>query len=183
MKALHTYDIGLAQLSNKTHEYEFELDNAFFKLFDQTLVNGGNLKADVILVKSELLLNFTFHIYGTVNLTCDRSLDTFDYPLDTTQTLHVRFGEEEVELDENVLQIKHDAQKINIAQHLFDFIGLAVPMKKLHPRFEQEDEDLVRDADENILIYSSSTAPENDPEGGDDDEPADPRFAALKKIK
>lgn len=182
MKALHHYDIGLAQLSNKTHEYEFGLDNAFFDLFDQNLVNGGNLEAKVTLAKSELLLNFTFHIFGTVNLTCDRSLDTFDYPIDTTQTLHVRFGEEELELDENVLQIKHDAQKINIAQHLFDFIGLAIPMKKLHPRFEQEDEDLVKDADENILIYSSSTAPEKDSDD-DDDEPADPRFAALKKIK
>ena len=88
---------------------------------------------------------------------------------------------EETELDENVIQIKHDAQKINIAQHLFDFIGLAIPMKKLHPRFEQEDADQVTDADENILIYSSSTAPAD--EDDDDDEPADPRFAALKKIK
>ena len=181
MKALHHFDIGLAQLSNKQHEFEFELGNAFFELFDQNLVNGGNLKAEVTLLKSELLLNFTIRIFGTVNLTCDRSLDTFDYPIGTTQTLHVRFGAEETELDENVIQIKHDAQKINIAQHLFDFIGLAIPMKKLHPRFEQEDADQVTDADENILIYSSSTAPAD--EDDDDDEPADPRFAALKKIK
>ena len=180
MKALHHYDIGLVQLSNKKHEFEFELGNAFFELFDQNLVNGGNLKADVSLVKSELLLNFTFHIYGTVNLTCDRSLDCFDYPIDTTQTLHVRFGAEEMELDENVIQIKHDAQKINIAQHLFDFIGLQIPIKKLKPEFQQEiDED---DSDNDILIYTSSTS-DDDSKDDDDDEPADPRFAALKKIK
>lgn len=181
MKALHHFDIGLVQLSNKQHEFDFELGDAFFGLFDQNLVNGGNLKAHVTLVKSELLLNFTIHIAGTVNLTCDRSLETFDYPIDTTQTLHVRFGAEETELDENVIQIKHDAQKINLAQHLFDFVGLAVPMKKLHPRFEQENADQVTDADENILIYTSATAPTD--EDDDNDEPADPRFAALKKIK
>jgi uncharacterized protein len=181
VKALYPYDIELVQLSNKRHEFDFVLDDRFFQLFDQSLVNGGNVKAHVTLDKSELLLNFTFHLSGTVKLTCDRSLDEFDYPLDTTQTLHVRYGEEETELDENVLQIRHDAQKINLAQHMFDFIGLAIPMKKLHPRFQQEDEEAVTDADENILIYSSSTAPENDPD--DDDEPADPRFAALKKIK
>ena len=181
MKALHHYDIGLAQLSNKQHEFQFELGNAFFELLDQNLVNGGNLKADVTLVKSELLLNFTFHIYGTVNLTCDRSLDTFDFPIDTTQTLHVRFGADEMELDENVFQIKHDAQKINIAQHLFDFIGLQIPIKKLKPEFQQEiDED---DSDNDILIYSSSTTPDEGSDDDDDDEPADPRFAALKKIK
>lgn len=180
MKAFNTYDIGLVKLSNKQHEFDFELSDAFFAMFDQNLVNGGNLKAHVVLNKSELLLNFTFHIKGTVRLTCDRSLDEFDYPIDTTQTLHVRFGNEEMELDENVLQIKQDAQKINIAQHLFDFIGLQIPMKKLKPEFQQEiDED---DSDADILIYTSSTAPDDDSDD-DDDEPADPRFAALKKIK
>ena len=165
MKALHTYDIGLAKLSNKKHEYDFELTDAFFAMFDQNLVNGGNLNAHVVLDKSELLLNFTFHIKGTVKLICDRSLDEFDYPIDTTQTLHVRFGEEEMELDENVVQIKQDAQKFNIAQHLFDFIGLQIPMKKLKPEFQQEiDED---DSDDDILIYTSSTAPENDDDDDD----------------
>ena len=182
MKGLHPYDIELVQLSNKRHEFDFGLDDRFFKMLDQTLVNGGNLQAHVTLDKSELLLNFTFHITGTVNLTCDRSLDTFDYPIDTTQTLHVRYGDEDVELDENVLQIKHNTQKFNVAQHLFDYIGLAVPMKKLHPRFQQEDDELLTDEEENILIYSSSTTPETD---NDEDEegPADPRWDALKKIK
>lgn len=183
MKALHPYDIELVQLSNKRHEFEFELDDRFFALFDQSLVNGGKLKAHVTLDKSELLLNFTFHIAGTVRLTCDRSLDEFDYPIDTTQNLHVRFGAEEMELDENVFQIRHDAQKVNIAQHLFDFIGLAIPMKKLHPRFEQEDDELVTDEDENILIYSSSTAKDSAEDDNDDEGPVDPRWDALKKIK
>ena len=182
MKALHTYDIGLVNLSNKKHEYDFELNDAFFNLFDQNMVNGGNLHAHVTLLKSELLLNFNFEIKGMVNLNCDRSLDTFDYPIDTHQTLHVRFGHEELELDDNVLQIKHDAQKINLAQHLFDYIGLAIPMKKLHPRFEAEDETAIKDADENILIYTSSTAG-NDAEDDDDDTATDPRWEALKKIK
>ncbi|KAA9346189.1 DUF177 domain-containing protein [Adhaeribacter soli] len=182
MKALHPYDIELVQLSNKQHEFDYELDDRFFGLFDQTLVNGGHLKAHVTLDKSELLLNFTFHIAGTLRLTCDRSLEEFDYPIDTTQKLHVRFGNEEVELDENVLQILHGAQKINIAQHLFDYIGLSVPIKKLCPQFLEEDENAVTDEDENILIYSSSTAPETD-EDDDDEGPVDPRWDALKKIK
>jgi uncharacterized metal-binding protein YceD (DUF177 family) len=181
VKALHTFDIGLDKLSNKQHEYDFELNDAFFAHFDQNLVNGGNLNVHVTLDKSELLLNFTFHISGTVRLTCDRSLDEFDFPIDTVQTLRVRYGDEEMELDENILQIKHGAQKFNIAQHLFDFIGLQIPIKKLKPEFQKEiDED---DSDDDILIYTSSTEPDNDPDDDDDDEPADPRFAALKKIK
>src|SRR5690606_8343966 len=139
------------------------------------------LNVHVVLDASEFLLNFRFHIKGTVKLTCDRSLEEFNVPNDSTETLSVRYGAEETELDENVLQIKLDAEKFNIEQHLFDFIGLQIPMKKLKPEFQQEiDED---DSDDDILIYTSSTAPENDDDDDDDDEPADPRFAALKKIK
>ena len=103
MKALHHFDIGLAQLSNKQHEFEFELGNAFFELFDQNLVNGGNLKAEVTLLKSELLLNFTIRIFGTVNLTCDRSLDTFDHPIRAEKKLVFKYGETDEELSDEIV--------------------------------------------------------------------------------
>ncbi|RNI28098.1 DUF177 domain-containing protein [Rufibacter immobilis] len=184
MKEIKKYDINLVRLGNKSHSYEFELDDHFFELFSQQLIHGGNLKAEVVLHKSELLLQFDFHIAGKVRLTCDRSLEEFEYPLEVKQTLHVRFGQEEVELDENVLQILPETQYINIAQHLYDYIGLAVPMKKLHPRFVEEDQDLEDDPEaEGLLIYSTGSDGEEEDDDDDEDGPLDPRFAALKKLK
>ena len=177
MKKLSKYDITLINLKDKIHEYDFDLDQDFFALFDQTLVNGGSLTAHVVLDKSSLLLNFEFNINGTVNLTCDRSLETFDYPVAIKENLLVRFGEQELELDDNVLQIPHDAQTINIAQHLFDYIGLAIPMKKLHPRFET-DENIEGD----ILIYSTASEPDTDASAENSDEPVDPRWNILKNL-
>lgn len=179
MKKKTEYNINLVNLADKQHAYDFDLDNSFFELFDQTLVNGGQLQAHVVLDKSPLLLSFEIHIQGTVNLTCDRSLETFDYPLDITETLLVKFGDQEMELDENVLQIPHDSQYINMAQHLFDYIGLAIPMKKLHPRFEVDE---TSDAD--ILIYSTAQQDAGGPEqeSGEDTGPADPRWDILKKL-
>jgi uncharacterized protein len=184
VKEIKKYDINLVKLGNKSHEYEFELDNHFFELFDQELILGGNLKAKVALLKSELLLQFDFHITGTVQLTCDRSLEEFEQPLEVEQTLLVRYGPEDLELDVNVLQIVPETQYVNVAQHLYDYIGLAVPMKKLAPRFIEEDSELEDDPEaEGLLIYSTGSDEEN--EGNDDDEdgPVDPRFAALKKLK
>jgi uncharacterized metal-binding protein YceD (DUF177 family) len=114
-----------------------------------------------------------------VNLTCDRSLETFDYPLDITETLLVKYGAQEMELDDNVLQIPHDTQALNLAQHLFDYIGLAIPMKKLHPRFEVDES-----SDDDILIYSTARDEDAD---ADQDAPgnegsADPRWDILKKL-
>ncbi|QHL86057.1 DUF177 domain-containing protein [Nibribacter ruber] len=183
MKEIKKYYIHLTKLSNKTHEYEFELGNSFFEMFSQELIHGGSLKARVVLKKSELLLHFTFYITGEVRVTCDRSLEEFNMPLDIERVLLVRFGPEDLEMDENVLQIVPETQFINIAQHLYDFIGLAVPMKKLHPRFMEEvDEDEEGDEAEGLLIYSTGTAEEEE-DDDDEDGPVDPRFEALRKIK
>ncbi|MFC6999252.1 YceD family protein [Rufibacter roseus] len=183
MKEIKKYDINLVKLGNKSHVYEFDLDNRFFELFDQELIQGGNLKADVTLDKSELLLQFNFHIKGNVTLNCDRSLEDFDYPMDVYQTLLVRYGQEDLELDVNVLQIVPETQYINVAQHLYDYIGLAVPMKKLHPRFVEEDKELEEDPEaEGLLIYSTGPVDE-DEDDDDEDGPVDPRFAALKNLK
>lgn len=181
VRKINEFDIQIATLSNKVHEYDFVLDNDFFALFDQNLVNGGLLRAHVILDKTDLLLQFESKITGSVRVTCDRSLDEFDYPIDLDELLMVRYGAIETELDDNVLQILPGTQSINIAQHLFDYVGLAIPMKKLHPRFYEVDED--PDA-ENILIYSSARADKpEDKDDPDDDSAADPRWDILKKLK
>ena len=176
MKKLTDYDINLVKLKDKKHTYDFQLNDDFFALFDQNLVNGGNLSAHVELDKTPLLLTLAFQIKGTVNIICDRSLENFDYPVAVEQNLLVKYGEQEMELDENVLQITHDAQTINIAQHLFDYIGLAIPMKKLHPRFEV---DYSEEGD--ILVYTTAT--ETDEENDtNNDAPGDPRWDILKNL-
>ncbi|RDV11815.1 DUF177 domain-containing protein [Pontibacter diazotrophicus] len=180
MKKLRDYEIGIAKLSNKQHLYEFELDDSFFDLFGKDIILGGNLIAHVELDKTESMLTFHMDIKGHVRLTCDRSLDEFDYPIDVQSKFRIKYGDENVELDDDLWQITPNTQAINIAQHLYDYIGLAVPMKKLHPRFvEETDED---DDDQDILIYSSRNAAESDDEDDDDDEDVDPRWDALRNL-
>lgn len=181
MKKLRDYEIGIAKLSNRKHDYEFEMDDSFFALFEQEIILGGKLLAKVTLDKTESLLTLHFDIKGHVRLTCDRSLEEFDQPVDIEETLLIKYGEENAELDEDLWQITPETQTLSVSQHLYDYIGLSLPMKKLHPRFVEElDEDDERD----ILIYSSRKA--SDSEGndndGDDDDDVDPRWDALKNL-
>nr|WP_262921654.1 DUF177 domain-containing protein [Pontibacter ruber] len=162
--------------------YEFDMDDSFFDLFGKEIILGGNLHAKVELDKSETLLTLHFDIKGHVRLTCDRSLEEFDHPVDVQEVFRMRFGPENMELDEDLWQITYETQSINVAQHLYDFVVLSLPMKKLHPRFVEElEED--EDNDEDILIYSSGKA--GDDKGtdeGDDDEDIDPRWDALRNL-
>ena len=176
MKKDSQYDINIARLADKTHHFAFDLDRSFFELFDQELIPDGNVHADITLTKTERLITVDFDLQGTVRQVCDRSLDDYDQEIDTQEQLLVRFGEEAQELDDNVLQITPDTQMLPLAQHLFDYIGLALPMKKLHPRFQNEPDENP-DADATLIF---TTRKEGEDDSNDDD--TDPRWNALKNL-
>lgn len=145
------------------------------------MFSTGELTADVSLQKSESMIQMTFNVEGTIELTCDRSLDLFDQPISFENTMIYKFGEEEKELSEDVMIILNNTQTINIADLLFEFIGLQVPMKKLHPRFQEEEEEDDDDQEEGVMVYSSTVDDSKTEEQQEED--VDPRWAALKKLK
>ena len=178
MKKDSQFELPIGRLSLKTHQFAFELGRAFFEQFDPKgeFIADGDLHADLTLEKTERLITIGFHIVGTVRLTCDRSLDEYDQPLDIDRQLLVRYGDEYKELDDDVLQVTPDTLVLDVAQHLYDYIGLALPMKRLHPRFQGEADD---DPESATKLIFSTRPPGERP---DDDEPADPRWAVLKNL-
>ncbi len=136
--------VGLNE-SNKEHKYNIK-DN-FFNLYEHNPIQKGNLKAKVSLKEGKDMLVLLFQINGNVELTCDRTLDEFKYPINVQKEVYYEIGDKEDEIDIDTYMISNKTSHINIAQHLHDFINLAVPIKKLHPRFENEN-------DEDGIIYS-----------------------------
>ena len=179
MKAKRDFDIHVFKLSNGVHEYQFKMEDSFFELFDNEIAKTGNLEVRVSLDKSERMIQMAFEIEGKVGLTCDRSLEPFDEEIFSETRMIYKFGEEEQELSEDVMVILPDTQAINIADILFEFLLLAIPMKKLHPKFRDEDQD---DESEVIPIYFSEE--ENDAEDDQtEQELMDPRWEKLKNLK
>ncbi len=169
------YSVNIIGLSQKTHHFSFRLEDAFFKAQEIQLFEKGNFDAEVVLDKHETFINAEFKISGTAALICDRSLEPFDLVLNLKEKIVFKYGEEEGELSEEIVVIKHDKVSIDIGQYLFEFIALAMPMKRLHPRFEETDED--EDDSEGKLVYTSKSSVDQDPE-----QPMDPRWEQLKKV-
>jgi DUF177 domain-containing protein len=103
-------------------------------------------------------------------LVCDRSLDKFMYPLDEIKEVRVKYGDHWEELSEELLLIPTNTQKIDIGQFVYEFITLAVPMKKLHSRFHDDDED--------EYVFTSTDSIQDSSKS-----PIDPRWNELKKLK
>jgi uncharacterized metal-binding protein YceD (DUF177 family) len=184
VKELQKYDIDIFKLSDKQHVYTFESGDSFFELFEHSLLHKGQLHTQLVLDKSPTMLQLHFHIAGSVELTCDRTLEPFDYPLEIDRQLILKFGEENKELTDEIEIITRDTQRINVAQYIFEFIGLSLPMKKLHPRLANEKMEV--ETEESVLVYSSAAPGDTEASPSnaeDEDSSIDPRWQALKKLK
>ena len=179
MNTLRQYDINIIGLETKRYEFDYTQADTYFQLLDQQLVIRGNTQTHLLLDKTETMLRLDFTIRGTVERTCDRSLDLYDETVDTRQTLFLKFADRNEELTDEIELIERNTATINVARYIFDYIVLSMPMKSLHPRFrEQEQPD---DSSEGKLIYSSETP--LDADGAPTEAPAmDPRWEALRKL-
>lgn len=177
MNPLRAYDIHIAGLETRRYEYDFKSDDAFFAALDQDLIQKGNVETHLILEKSETMIQLDFQSTGIVEQLCDRCLDDYKEPVDTRQTMLLKFGDHNEELSDEIELIERNTQTINVARYIFEFISLSLPMKRLHPRFRDEDDE--DESNEVKLIYSSG----NESEGETDPQPeVDPRWAALRKL-
>ena len=179
-KDVGAYGINIVGLSNKVHQYDYEIGQPFFEKYGSDLVTEGQFKADVELNKHETFIEATFKIKGTAVLTCDRSLEKFDYPIWTQKKVVFKYGDRDEEISDEIIMIHRDTATLEIGQYIYEFIALAVPIKKLHPRFQAED---LQDDElsEGKIVYSSEK-PE-DKKDDDNDDNIDPRWNVLKKLK
>ena len=180
VKNLAHFDIDIFKLANKQYEYQYHLDKNFFLHFDNSPVEKADLNAKILLDKQDNLITVSFDIEGTVELECDRSLEKFDHPMKIQERMIYQYGEEEQELSDDIVIITNNTQSISVAHLLYEFVGLSVPMRKLHPKYAEEDNPFV----EGEIIFSSSTAQQTGQENEDEsEEPTDPRWSVLKNLK
>lgn len=188
MKELRNFNIDIYRLSNGTHEYSFDIDNSFFEFFESGLIQKGKAVAKVILRKTDSLIEAAFAIEGDVELECDRSLNLFDYPFSVTERILYKYGEEEMELNDEIYIITKLTQKINIAQHIYDFINMAIPMKKISPEYRDEDDENDESLVKLVYISGGDEDIDEDEEVNDDEDEIsedelDPRWDVLKNLK
>jgi len=168
---MRDFSIDIYRLKLGEHHFEFRIDDAFLARFDHSEIDKGELNAEVSLIKKERLLECSFNIQGDLVLVCDRSLDSYEYPVSLNKMIIFKYGEEAKELSDEMILIPRNQQVLDLSQYVYEFVALSVPMKKLHPRFDGEP---VEDA----LVYSSSNKLEST-----EAKAADPRWEALKKLK
>lgn len=158
------------------HQFEFDIDQAFFDAFEYSLVKNGELKATVELDKQETMLILHFHILGAIELNCDKCLSAFNQPIDLNERLIVKFAEEEADNDNGDLEIivlPRKETSLDVSEPIYEFITVSVP-------YINKCEQVGKPCDEQMLATLEKLSGDN---GEPEQDTEDPRWEALKKLK
>lgn len=181
------YSIPLRSLSEGTHEFEFLLDDKFFKLISDadSDLQKGKVNVNVVVKRKTNMFEFGFRLNGEVQIPCDRCLDDMTIEVVTENRLIVKFGKEYSEESDEIVVIPEDDGEINIAWFLYEFVALSIPMKHVHPPGKCN---RVMSSKLNKHRATSSGDGDSEDDTDEDDMPddggndSDPRWDTLKDI-
>ncbi len=173
------YLIRFIQLSSGQHEYDFRIDDSFFKDRKGSIIHGADVQAKVILHKNAGAMQLEMKMTGEVKVDCMRCLEAFQLPVNIDKILLVRMVDtprhEEDDID--AIHIARTAHEINLEDHFYDFLTLEVPYSPVHP----DQADGTPGCNPDILKHLKRPDQQTG-ESGDGEKPDD-RWSALRKIK
>lgn len=132
MNAISRYSLPYKGLGIGLHKYTFLIEDDFFEEFEGSVIKKG--KFDVLLTldkrSDHCILNF--EIDGYTPTSCDRCLADINLPVNGSYTLHIKFREDAYgEENDEIVFMNPDTSRLNVAQYLYEFISLSMPITKV----------------------------------------------------
>jgi uncharacterized metal-binding protein YceD (DUF177 family) len=165
------YTIPLSGFKEGHHTIDFEIDNRFFEQIEESEVKEGSLVANIEMDKRSSLSDLEIRITGNVRICCDRCLEMFFHPVVCENRLLVKFGNTIENIDPDILSLPVGEHELDLQQHLYEFIMLALPIKRVHPN----DKNGNSTCDPEMLKKLNELIVDEEPE-------TDPRWDELKKL-
>ena len=89
-------------------------------------------------------------ISGSLELVCDRCLENYTQVINVRESLVLKPGEDFDDLsDDKVITYPRDMQEIDITQYIYEFIILAMPLKRVHENPELCNQEMLNKIESN----------------------------------
>jgi uncharacterized metal-binding protein YceD (DUF177 family) len=171
------YSVEVPKLVFGLNTESFHIDRSFFEAFEFSHIPDGDLTVKAEITRYATHLDAKFFFDGWVSLECDRCMEPYRHGMKFQQRIVYTFDESlEFDTDEVVL-IDESVPVIHLAQDFYDFIHLEIPLRK------------VPSAKVHLCAPEVLELLNLNPDGSEkveqvlDEEPLDPRWQALKKLK
>lgn len=139
------------------HEYQFDIDDTFFKESDTKYIESGSFKVDVVLTKNidMMILNIAFSGYWKT--ICDRCTADINLPVEGNNETLVKYAEKEAD-EGDIVYIMKESSELNVAKIIHDSIIIGLPIQKI---FDCDSSD-PRPCDDTVLNRLNSWDEEDD---------------------
>ena len=168
MNTRSTLKVPFVGLKEGVHSFEFSIGKEFFDEFDYDELHAADILVRATLDRQERMLIWDFDIDGSIRLDCDRCSEELFLPLKGTEHLIIKLGRTHEEESENVIIIPETEYEIDLRQHIYDYIRLLMPVKRVH---EPGDDG------------SPGCTAELQEQEQEQEQETDPRWNALKELK
>lgn len=136
MSRRREFEIAFVGLKPGVHEYDYSIDDRFFEVYQQQ--DFKNCKADVklLLDKKSSFMLLKFEIGGQLEVICDRCNSRLPLELWDEFNITVKMVDDpelmnNQEDDPDVYYISRGESHIDVANWIYEFINLSIPMQKV----------------------------------------------------
>jgi len=129
------YEIAFVGLKPGLHEYNYEIKDSFFEKFQQQDFKNCQANVKLTFEKNNSFMLLKFEIGGSLQVICDRCNSDLPLELWDEFNMTVKLVEEpelmnEQEEDPDVYYIGRNESHIDVADWIYEFINLSIPMLK-----------------------------------------------------
>lgn len=157
------------------NEFFWRAGREFFESFGNEEILDATLELEAVVQKVGGSVEVDCEARGSVTVQCDRCLADLSLPVDLKIALSLRHeGQEEVAEEREVIAIPAEVTQYDMAQVVYDYVCLSLPLRRVHPDGE---------CDPEVALRLGAT--EDDVDGGADADSAtneDNPFAKLKGL-
>lgn len=135
MSRRREFEIAFVGLKPGVHEYNYLINDKFFDAFQQQDFRNCKANVKLLLDKNSSFILLKFEIGGTLEVTCDRCNNNLPLELWDEFNITVKMVEEpelmnDQEDDPDVYYISRGEIHIDVAEWIYEFINLSLPMQK-----------------------------------------------------
>jgi len=168
------FSIRYAGLADGSHSFDFAPDKTFFtEYFPETDILDSKIAIHIDADKQTGMLITNMTLSGAVTVECDRCLDPCQVELNAQQTLifsssiNNTFSKKE---EDSVIEIGEVSENVILDNHIYDFVILSLPLRRVHDDLEGPDSQCNQDVLKELDQLSATVAP-------------DPRWEKLNELK
>ena len=130
------YSISFKGLSLGSHLFDWIIDGSFFAPYETSDINDASISVNLTLVKHPRFLELNFVLNGWAEVNCDRCLDPVKIEIGSEVQMFVKFDEhigEDSPDDNDMIILPYDEDRLDVAQYLYEYAHLSLPMRRVHP--------------------------------------------------